>query len=128
MLHLKHYRLFACITLISILLSGCSEKTATTVVPVNTSAVIPPTTIVATPSQTPSPTLNLKPEPGAPGIGDSLYPDLGNGGYDVQHYALDLTVNDVATSNLTGKTTIDAKATQSLSSFNLDFIGFEITS
>src|ERR1043165_3481470 len=128
MLHLKHFRLFACITLISKLLSGCSEKTATTVVPVNTSAVILPTTIVATPSQTSSPTINLKPEPGAPGIGDSLYPDLGNGGYDVQHYTLDLTVNDIARSDLTGKATNEAKATQSLSSFNLDFIGFKITS
>src|SRR5690242_15324428 len=30
------------------------------------------------------------PSPGAPGIGDSLYPTLGNGGYEVAHYALDL--------------------------------------
>ena len=60
-------------------------------------------------------------------MGDSLYPHLGNGGYDVQHYTLDLTVNDVATSDLDGKTIIDARATQDLSSFNLDFIGFEIT-
>ena len=33
------------------------------------------------------------PQVGAPGIGDSLYPDFGNGGYDVQHYTLDLTVD-----------------------------------
>ena len=33
------------------------------------------------------------PQVGAPGIGDSLYPDFGNGGYDVQHYTLDLTVS-----------------------------------
>ena len=29
--------------------------------------------------------------PGAPGLGDRLYPLEGNGGYDVQHYDVDLT-------------------------------------
>jgi aminopeptidase N len=66
------------------------------------------------------------PLPGAPGLGDSLYPGFGNGGYDVRHYKLDLNVSDVATSALSGVTTIDARATQDLSSFNLDFIGFAI--
>jgi hypothetical protein len=69
---------------------------------------------------------NIAPTPGADGIGDSLYPGFGNGGYDAQSYQLDLNVTDVATSTLTGRTTIAAKATQSLSSFNLDFIGFTI--
>ena len=27
-----------------------------------------------------------RPAPGAAGIGDRLFPTLGNGGYDVQHY------------------------------------------
>ena len=66
--------------------------------------------------------------PGASGLGDSLYPGFGNSGYDAQHYTLDLNVTDVATSTLIGKATIDAKATQALSSFNLDFIGFTIDS
>lgn len=66
------------------------------------------------------------PNPGAPGLGDLLYPNFGNGGYDVQQYILDLNVSDVATSTLTATTTIEANATQDLSSFNLDFIGFTI--
>ncbi len=33
--------------------------------------------------------LKEQPTPGAAGIGDSLYPTLGNGGYDVEHYDLD---------------------------------------
>ena len=65
-------------------------------------------------------------QPGAPGIGDSLYPGFGNSGYDAQHYNLDLNVSDVDTSTLNGIATIEAKATQDLSSFNLDFIGFTI--
>jgi hypothetical protein len=67
-----------------------------------------------------------QPQPGASGIGDSLYPGFGNGGYDAQHYTLDLNVTDVDTSTLNATTTIEAKATQDLSSFNLDFIGFTI--
>jgi aminopeptidase N len=81
---------------------------------------------VAEPTETPSSTLDTKPKPGAPGLGDSLYPHLGNSGYDVQHYTLDLTVQDVSAGELEGITTIDARATESLSSFNLDFLGFEI--
>ncbi|RZQ64276.1 M1 family metallopeptidase [Amycolatopsis suaedae] len=60
------------------------------------------------------------PAPGAPGVGDPYYPGAGNGGYDVSHYWIDLTY-DPATDRLSGSTTIDATATQELSSFNLDF-------
>lgn len=75
---------------------------------------------------TPTPVI-LNPMPGSPGLGDSLYPDFGNGGYDAQHYTLDITVNDVASSDLDAVTTIEAIATHDLSAFNLDFLGFEIT-
>ena len=68
------------------------------------------------------------PSPGSVGIGDRLNPTLGNGGYDVLHYDLDLRY---ATSNpaqsLLGDETIAARATQSLSRFNLDFGGNGIT-
>lgn len=62
---------------------------------------------------------------GAAGLGDPLYPALGNGGYDVQHYAIDLTV-DVARNTLDGAVTITANATQALSAFNLDFSGLTV--
>ena len=65
-------------------------------------------------------------EPGADNIGDPFYALLGNGGYDVQHYTLDLTV-DVAANTIDGTATIDARATQALSAFNLDFVGFTIS-
>jgi hypothetical protein len=67
-----------------------------------------------------------EPTPGASGIGDSLYPGFGNGGYDAQRYSVNLNISDVATSTLTGLATMEANATQSLSSFNLDFIGFTV--
>lgn len=67
------------------------------------------------------------PTPGAAGIGDPYYPALGNGGYDAQHYTLDLDA-DLSINTISGTVTMNAIATQSLSSFNLDFVGFEISS
>src|SRR5688572_18487570 len=118
MCSLKFSRAYIFITVILALITGCTGA----VVPTVTQTIEPPTDTVTEPS----PTLGMKAEPGAPGAGDSLYPHLGNGGYDVQHYTLDLTVNDVATADLSGQTVIDARATQTLSSLNFDFIGFEI--
>jgi len=60
--------------------------------------------------------------PGAPGAGDAYFPDMGNGGYDVTHYQLELRY-DPATDVLDAKARIAARATQNLSRFNLDFLG-----
>jgi aminopeptidase N len=66
------------------------------------------------------------PKAGAPGAGDTLFPELGNGGYDALHYTLDLSYT-LDTDELSGTTTMEAQATEDLSSFNLDFLGFEIS-
>ncbi|HKN55385.1 MAG TPA: M1 family metallopeptidase [Amycolatopsis sp.] len=67
------------------------------------------------------------PKPGSDGAGDSYYPQDGNGGYDVADY--DLKVGyDPATHQLTGRQTISARATQSLSSFDLDLKGLTVDS
>ncbi|MBF6043743.1 M1 family peptidase, partial [Streptomyces sp. NRRL B-1677] len=58
--------------------------------------------------------------PGAPGVGDSYYPDSGNGGYDVSHYDLRLKYQP-KTDRLEGTATLLATPTQALSRFNLDF-------
>jgi hypothetical protein len=63
--------------------------------------------------------------PGAPGLGDPYYPRDGNGGYDVEHYLLELSY-DPATGLLAGSATIRARATQNLSSFNLDLEGLSV--
>ena len=57
--------------------------------------------------------------PGARSLGDSLFPTIGNGGYDVRHYDLDLDYA-VAKKRLEGTATIDAVATQGLSRFSFD--------
>jgi hypothetical protein len=52
-------------------------------------------------------------DPGADGVGDSLYPQYGNGGYDAQHYTLDLSWED-DTNAISGSVMIEAQATQML--------------
>lgn len=64
---------------------------------------------------------------GTPGLGDSLFPLSGNGGYDVQSYTLDIRWND-GDGSINATTTISAIAMQDLCSFNLDFANFEIGS
>jgi len=65
--------------------------------------------------------------PGASGVGDPYFPHLGNGGYDALHYTIDLDT-DLAASTISGTVTMEARATQDLSRFNLDFGGFTISS
>jgi len=64
---------------------------------------------------------------GAPGVGDPYFPLDGNGGYEVDHYGLDLTY-DPATDRLIGVATIEATATKNLSRFNFDFDGLTVRS
>jgi hypothetical protein len=64
------------------------------------------------------------PSPGSAGLGDRIFPGLGNGGYDVRHYHLDLRYETSAPNQpIDGTVTIVARSTQALSRFNLDFAG-----
>ncbi|WP_030221786.1 M1 family metallopeptidase [Streptomyces bikiniensis] len=63
--------------------------------------------------------------PGAAGLRDPYFPKLGNGGYDVRHYALSLAY-DPGTGRLDGTAEITARATQDLSAFNLDLSGLAV--
>jgi aminopeptidase N len=62
---------------------------------------------------------------GATGAGDPYYPGYGNGGYDVDHYDLDIAYNP-ANGNLRGHAKVRAKATENLCSLNLDLLGFDV--
>ena len=65
------------------------------------------------------------PVAGASGVGDPYFPFDGNGGYDVGRYVLDVAY-DPPTDSLTGTAEIQARATQALSSFNLDLVGLDV--
>jgi aminopeptidase N len=82
-------------------------------------------------TQIPAPTSTSSPTgatgPGADGIGDSYFPNAGNGGYDVGNYDLDVTY-EPASKQLTGIATITATAVATLTSFDLDFTGLKTDS
>jgi len=63
----------------------------------------------------------------AAGLGDEYFPELGNPGYDVLHYTLDL-VFDPEQTRLAGVATITATSKEALGTFNLDFTGLTINS
>ena len=58
---------------------------------------------------------------GGRSLGDPLLPQLGNTGYDVEHYTIDLEYDPVANRFTDATTTITAVATVSLREFTLDF-------
>ena len=60
--------------------------------------------------------------PGARSLGDPLFPQIGNGGYDARHYLMELDYDPATNSFGDGTgTTITARATQNLSEFSFDF-------
>ena len=63
---------------------------------------------------------------GAAGIGDAYFPTMGNGGYDVTHYDLDVDLDVERGSITVAAVTIDAIALADLCAFNLDFEGLTI--
>ncbi|GGZ36420.1 M1 family metallopeptidase [Streptomyces poonensis] len=69
------------------------------------------------------------PPPAAPlGVGDRLYPHLGNPGYDVKSYDLAFAYPGSNSEPLTVVTTIEARTTSRLDHVNLDFAHGEVGS
>lgn len=71
------------------------------------------------------PPVATEPIDAAPGLGDPLFPGLGNEGYDVQSYDLRLDV-DPASNDLTATCSIRARALAPLRSFHLDLRGLQV--
>ncbi|KOG38452.1 M1 family metallopeptidase [Streptomyces decoyicus] len=63
---------------------------------------------------------------GSGSAGDPLFPALGNGGYQVRHYGLDLDY-DVQKKRLEATVEITAEATKDLRSFQLDLQGLRVS-
>jgi aminopeptidase N len=82
----------------------------------------PPVRWTATPGLSP-----VGENDGSAGIGDPYFPLMGNGGYDVHHYDLDIAV-DMELQQITAVAVIDARSTEELDRFNLDFTGLTVQS
>jgi aminopeptidase N len=65
------------------------------------------------------------PRAGALEIGDPYFPGLGNGGYDVEHYALELEI-DMDSDEIAATARIRARALHHLASFSFDLYGLEV--
>jgi aminopeptidase N len=63
---------------------------------------------------------------GTAGAGDPYFPLAGNGGYHVHHYDLTLRY-DPGSRHLDGRAVLTARATRTLSRFDLDFSGLNVT-
>ncbi|WP_312018518.1 M1 family metallopeptidase [Streptomyces sp. I05A-00742] len=62
---------------------------------------------------------------GVKGVGDPLFPAMGNGGYDVEHYGLSLAY-EPKDNSLIGTAEIRARTDRALSSFSLDLHGLQV--
>ncbi|MEA2003267.1 MAG: M1 family metallopeptidase [Actinomycetota bacterium] len=123
-------RLLRLLPVLTLLLAACSsdDGTTTSSAPATTTTAAATTTTATAPPTTAPPTTTRPPSDVADrlGLGDSRYPGLGNGGYDVDHYAIDLTF-DPTPNTINALVAITATATEPLDAFSLDFVGFEVT-
>ncbi len=104
----------------------------TLLAPATVPLISTPTLVSSNGNQFPPPTPFVTPRGngntnGGRSIGDSYIPELGNTGYDVQNYTLQLALRpDLA--RVSGSVTIEAVVTfNNLTTMSLDFIGYEIT-
>ena len=116
-----YHKTIVTVMTVLILVAGCGRAKPTT-----TPTAIP---TVVVPTDTPVVTLYMKVSllPENLSAGDPYAPELGNTGYDVQHYTLRLNL-DPSTVFVDASVTLDAVSTMDdLAYVSLDFVGFEIS-
>jgi aminopeptidase N len=113
----------AVLVIVGVLSASCTGESDPAAADASASPSTTSTTAATTTTTTTTTTLPTFAR-GAAGIGDDYYPSLGNGGYDVEHYHLDLTY--AAEGTVSASIGIAATALDNLESFNLDFAGWQI--
>jgi aminopeptidase N len=118
-------RLAALIAGLALFAAACSDDGGS---PFTTTTTGPPATTTAsttTAGATTSFPATTTAATGPAGLGDPYFPTLGNGGYDVEHYLIDLTVDPDA-NTIDGLAQISAAATADLDTLNLDLLGLTV--
>jgi len=97
--------------------------------PTNATPQVTATAKPAAPGERPISEMPAAPPAGVAGtdsIGDPYAPELGNGGYDVRHYRLELAI-DPASAQITGTVSISATSTlDRLGRISLDLVGYQV--
>jgi aminopeptidase N len=88
---------------------------------------MPTPTVFRSATQTAEGIIAADPEGALAGIGDPYYPLMGNGGYDVQHYDLDISV-DMSVEEIEAIATIKVRSLRTLDRFFMDFKDLRIDS
>ncbi len=124
--------LFAALALLA---AACSDGGASPFTTATTATTAPAATTTAatttapasttTSSTTTAATTTTLAEASLAGLGDPYFPTLGNAGYDVEHYLIDLKVEPEA-NVIQGEATLTATATADLEAFHLDFLGLTV--
>lgn len=84
----------------------------------------PSTTTVVQPAETPEVVDGTL---GGETVDDPYFPEIGNTGYDVTHYDLDLTIDVAGIDTIEAVATIDMQITADLDRFSFDFVGLTAT-
>jgi aminopeptidase N len=108
-----------CLAAVVMILVGRSLREPSGITRTQLYTPIPTYTVFRSETETSAAVASADPEGEISGIGDPYFPMLGNGGYDVQHYDLDLTV-DMAAEEIDAVATIEARSLRILERFNLD--------
>lgn len=103
--------------LVLVLVIACSAPAVPVADPVTTTTLVTSTSV----------TTRVVGIDGASGIGDRMFPELGNAGFDVIRYEIDLSF-DESLATVEGVVTIEAVAEADLRSFTLDFVGYSVES
>ena len=106
--------------------AGCSflgndDATGPVTTVASEAAALSTTTSTAPPAS--GSTIVARPQDGADGVGDEFFPLLGNGGYDVINYDLELNLTGA---ELRATATIELVADVPLSTFHLDLVGLTV--
>jgi aminopeptidase N len=64
---------------------------------------------------------------GGESAGDPYFPEIGNTGYDVQHYDLDLEIDVSGIDHISGRASIQLTTTGDVDRFSFDLLGLEAT-
>ena len=88
----------------------------------------PGSTTTTSTTETTTTTVEFEGVIGGESIGDPYYPTIGNTGYDVQEYRLDLTVQISGTDRLDATAEIDLMTTEPLERLSFDLVGLNVSS